>query len=234
VALLEVHALTLNRLGEGSRCANCELIERPTRRARNKRDIVFVNKKERLLMTMVLTAFVGGFAVGVLGAVAFTVYLGAKVAQGATNPLPATADWSGATVWEVVASDEVDCSQLAHRLNLRSEETIHALGLRGSPGAAIVPALDVTTPATHFHQPVTESQSPGVDDVVLANERRRGNAHALALAVSTPVDTPVGATEPGSSLRQPASANTATCVTAHDGRSRRQTRGRQHCGGDRD
>jgi hypothetical protein len=173
-------------------------------------------------MTIVLIAFVGGFAVGVLGTVAFTVYLGARVAQEATDPLRAAADWSGATVWEVVASDEVDCSQFAHRAKLRAKGTVHALGLPEPPGAAIVPPPDVTTAAAHFHRPVAEPRSPGVDDVVLAEERRRGNTHVLALAVSKPVDIPVGATQPEISLTQPASRNAATSVIAHGDRSRRQ------------
>jgi hypothetical protein len=168
-------------------------------------------------MTIVLIALVGGFAVGVLGAVAFTVYLGAKVAQETTNPLRAAADRSGATIWEVVASDEVDCSQFAHRLK---RGTIRALVLPESPGAAIVPAPDVTRAATHFHQPVAGSQSPGVDDWVLADGRRRGNTHALALA--KPVGTPVGATEPEISFGQPASPNVARSVTTHGDRPRRQ------------
>jgi hypothetical protein len=172
-------------------------------------------------MTIVLIAFVGGFAVGVLGTVAFTVYLGAKVAQETTNPLRTAADRSGATVWEVVASDEVDWSQFAYRLKLRSKGTVHALGLPESPGAAIMPAPDVTTAAPDFHQPVAESQSPAFGDVVLANERRRGSTHALA--VSKPVETPVGATEPEISLMQPASPSAATSVTAHGDRSRRHT-----------
>jgi hypothetical protein len=182
-----------------------------------------MNEKERLPMTVVLIAFVSGVAIGVLGAVAFTVYLGAKVAQETINPLRAAADWSGATVWEVVGSDEVDCSQSADGLNVKRKRTIHALGVPESPGAAIVPALDVVIAAAHFHQPVVESQSPGADDVVLADEGRRGNTHPLALAIAKPVETPVGATEPGISLTRPTSPNAATSVTMHGERSPRQT-----------
>jgi hypothetical protein len=176
-------------------------------------------------MTIVLIAFVGGFAVGVLGAVVFTVYLGARVAQETTNGWRAAADWSGGTVWEVVASDEVDCSQFGHRLKLRPKGTLHALGLPESAGAAMVPAPDVAAAATHFHQPAAESQSASVDDVVLADERRRGGTHAFALVVAKPVDTRVGATEPVISLTPLASPNAATSVTPLGDRSRRQRGG---------
>jgi hypothetical protein len=75
--------------------------------------------------------------------------------------------------------------------------------------AAIVPTLDVVMAAAHFHQPVVEPQSPGSVDV-LADEGRGGNTHALALAISKPVDTPVGATEPEISLTRPTPPNAAT------------------------
>lgn len=175
-------------------------------------------------MTMVLITFAGGFAVGVLGAVAFTIYLGAKVAQETANPSRAAADWSGAMVWEVAANDEVDCSQFAHRLKLRAKGTVHALTPPESPGPAVALAANVTTAATHFHQPFAESQSPGVDDVVLADERRRDNTHALAPAVAKPVDTPVSATQSEIPLTQPASPNATTSVATHGARPYRQTR----------
>jgi hypothetical protein len=118
-----------------------------------------------------------------------------------------------------VASDEVDCSQFAHSAKLTAKGTIHAFGLPEPPGAAIAPPPDVTTTAAHFYRPIA-SQSRGVDDVVLADEGRQGNTHALALAVSNPVDIPVGATEPEIPLTQPASPTAS--VTAHGERSRRQ------------
>ena len=149
-------------------------------------------------MTIVLIAFVGGFAVGVLGAVAFTVYLGAKAAEETTNPLRAAADWSHATVWEVVAGDQVNGSQFAHRLDLAGTRTMHALGLPQCPGAVIVPAQDVATAATHFRELVAKWRSAAANDVgVPANERRPSNTYALALAVSkAPVDTRAGAAGP--------------------------------------
>jgi hypothetical protein len=167
-------------------------------------------------MTIVLIAFAGGFAVGVLGAVVFTVYLGAKVAQETTNPVRAAADWPDATVWEVVAGDRVNCWHFAHRLDLTGTGTMHALGLPRSPDAVIAPRQDVATAATHFRELVVKCRSAGADDVVPANERRLSNTHALTLAVSKPpVGADVVAAEPEKSLSQPQSTNTATASATH-------------------
>jgi hypothetical protein len=167
-------------------------------------------------MTMVLIAFVGGFAAGVLGAVIFTVYLGAKVAQETTSPLRAAADGSDAMIWEVVAGERVNCSQFAHRLDLTGTRMMHALGLPQSSSAVIVPAQDVAAAATHLRELVTKWRSAGAGDVVLpASERRLSNTHALALAVSKPLlDTHVGAAEPEISLTQPESTHSASPRTA--------------------
>jgi hypothetical protein len=171
-----------------------------------------MNEKGRFLMTTVLIAFVGGFAVGVLGAVAFTVYLGAKVGQETTNPLRAAADWSDATIWEVVAGDQANCSQFAHRMDLTGTRTLRTLGVPQCPGAVIVPAQDVATAATHFRELVAKWRSAAADDVVVpANERRPSNTYALALAVSKPpVDTHAGAAEREISPTQPESTISAT------------------------
>jgi hypothetical protein len=166
-------------------------------------------------MTMVLIAFVGGFAAGVLGAVIFTVYLGAKVAQETTSPLRAAADGSDAMIWEVVSGEQVNCSQFAHRLDLTGTRMMHALGLPQSSSAVIVPAQDVAAAATHFHELVAKWRSAGAGDVVPASERRLSNTHALALAVSKSLlDTHVGAAEPEISLTQPESTHSASPRTA--------------------
>jgi hypothetical protein len=183
-----------------------------------------MNEKARFLMTIVLIAFAGGFAVGVLATVVFTIYLGAKVPQKTTNPWRAAADWSDATIWEVVAGDRVNCSQFAHGLGLTGTRTMHTLGLPQSPGAVIVPAQDVATAATHFRELVAKWRSAGADDIVPADERRPSNTRALALAVSKPpVDTDVGAAEPEISPTQPESTNSATTIATHGAPSGQRT-----------
>jgi hypothetical protein len=185
-------------------------------------------------MTIVLIAFAGGFALGVLGAVVFTVYLGAKVAQETANPMRAAADCPDATVWEVVAGDRVNCWQFAHRLDLTGTGTMHALGLPRSPGAVIVPGQEVATAATHFRKLVVKWRSAGADDVVPANERRLSNTHALTLAVSKP---PLGAdavaAEPEMSLIRPESTNMATSIATHGSPRAGGPERIKRCGGDR-
>jgi hypothetical protein len=163
-------------------------------------------------MTIVLIAFIGGFAVGVLGAVVFTVYLGAKVAQETADPLRAAADWSDARIWEVVAGDQVHDSPFAHRLDRTGTRRMHVLGLPQSPGAVIVPAQDGDAAATHLREQGAKWRSAEADDVVvLAYKRRPSNTPALPLAVAKPpVDTHVGAAETEISLTQAESTNSAT------------------------
>jgi hypothetical protein len=167
-------------------------------------------------MTMVLIAFVGGFAVGVLGAVIFTVYLGAKVAQETTSPLRAAADGSDAMIWEVVAGEQVNCSRFAHRLDLTGTKMMRALGLPQSSSAVVVPAQDVAAAATHLRELVAKRRSAGAGDVLgPANERRLSNPHALALTASKPLlDTRVGAAEAETSLTQPESTHSGSPRTA--------------------